>query len=165
MLASTSKKRNFEDIFSDAVDPSQSELVEPPKKKRTSRFVKEEEEESKNTDENDKNPQEIQRLLEETKKQIEERKKQTEALLAKQGLSVPKVVQPPSHQPVVTPSLLPTPTPPLLPIPPSMGQKSSVHPLAYSRELHMARGLGMGPSALDKAIKAAEVRIILLLCT
>lgn len=37
-------------------------------------------------------------------------------------------------------------------------QNRSVHPLAYARELQMMRGMTVGPSALDKAMKAAEVR-------
>lgn len=56
---------------------------------------------------------------------------------------------------------------PLAPPPPRQGPPgmqnlrqqlgATVHPLAYSRELHMVRNAGLGPSALDKAIKAAEV--------
>ena len=104
-----------------------------------------------------KEPQDIQKLLATTMKQIEERKKQTQALLAQKGL--PMSSPPPAQPPLLA-------TPPIglpLAVPPFMRgqhgrQGTSVHPLAYSQQLHEARGLGMGPSDLDKAIKAAEVR-------
>ena len=106
--------------------------------------------------------QDIQELLAITKKQIEERKRQNQALLAQQGLvamGLPPVGQ--AHNPLATSG------PPgmqgiqkvLLNRPLVVQQSVSVHPLAYSRELHMTRGMSMGPSALDKAVKAAEVRI------
>lgn len=106
-------------------------------------------------------PQDIQKLLASARKQIEERTKQTQALLAQQGLVSQPQMQTPSvlaqqgwgGQPQL--QMQGFPQPPLLQTP--RQHSTSVHPLAYSREKHLARGLGLNPSALDKAIKAAEV--------
>lgn len=138
------KKRSIEDIFSGDADD-----VEPPKKK-ANKMVAAEGEGITASPSDMKN---IQELLASTKKQIEEKKRQTQSLLAQQGLAQPSTsTQPVQHvQPPVQLPLLQTPK-----------LQASVHPLAYSRELHLVRGTGLGPSALDKAIKAAEVGILWL---
>lgn len=105
--------------------------------------------------------QDIQELLAITKKQIEERKKQNQALLAQQTTLVPMGLPPvgQAHNPLATggPPGMQGIQKVLLNRPLIPQQNVSVHPLAYSRELHMTRGMSMGPSALDKAVKAAEV--------
>lgn len=90
--------------------------------------------------------------------QIEVRKRQNQALLAQQNYASVIASQPPAltQALLMQQSLALASQKPLLQTP--MQQTSqSVHPLAYSRELHLTRGLSMGPSALDKAVKAAEV--------
>ena len=140
----TSRKRKMEDIFS-----TDTETDNEPKKKRSSKFGVEDLEADKS---GSSDVQDIQELLATTKKQIEERKKQTQMLLAKQGLP------PPAPPPAALPSQQSTGfQQPLLQHPPAA---ATVHPLAYSRELHMTRGMALGPSALDKAVKAAEVRFL-----
>ena len=149
-MASSSKKRSIQDIFSSDADVPQSSDVEPPKKKRASRFIAAEMAESspKETSTNDSG--DIQKLLASTIKQIEERKKQTQVLLAKQTSSTAQ------QQGLVQQNFSVTPQLPLLQTP-FLQRNTSVHPLAYSREKHLALGMAMGGSALDKAVKAAEV--------
>ena len=138
------KKRRVEDIFSGDVDD-----VEPPKKKANTMIAPE----SEGVTASPSDVKNIQELLASTKKQIEEKKRQTQSLLAQQGLAQPSTSTQPPAQYVQPPSQLPLLQTPKV--------QASVHPLAYSRELHLVRGTGLGPSALDKAIKAAEVGLFL----
>lgn len=131
------------------MDNPQQDDLEPPKKKASKVPT-----EAEGALPSPSDVQDIKELLASTKKQIEEKKRQTQSLLAQQGLAQPP---PPPQQPL---PLAPQGVgvvnqAPLLQTP--RQQQGSVHPLAYSRELHLVRGSGLGPSALDKAIKAAEV--------
>ncbi len=149
-VSSSSKKRNIQDIFSSDADVSQTDDIEPPKKKRASRFI---EMADSPADAGTSDSGNIQKLLATTMKQIEERKKQTQALLAQQTLVAVNIPQP---QGLVQQNFGVVPQLPLLQTP-FMQRNTSVHPLAYSREKHLALGMAMGGSALDKAVKAAEV--------
>ena len=141
------KKRSIQDIFSSEGDGPQNDDLEPPKK-RASRFIAAEmQADSHPTEADSSDSADIQKLLATTMKQIEERKKQTQALLAQQSVGAMNLQQ---SQGLLQPQLplLQTPFP---------QRNTSVHPLAYSREKHLALGMAMGGSALDKAVKAAEV--------
>ena len=147
------KKRSIQDIFSSDADGSQNDELEPPKK-RASRFIAAEmQADSHPAEAGASDSADIQKLLATTMKQIEERKKQTQALLAQQSVNLQQpqgLLQQPQGllQPPLP--LLQTPFP---------QRNTSVHPLAYSREKHLALGMAMGGCALDKAVKAAEVRV------
>lgn len=148
--ASASKKRSIQDIFSSGND----EEDEPPRKKRSSKF---EGLESEAAQPDASDVQDIQELLATTKRQIEERKRQNQVLLAQQGFA-------PQQAPIVLPTLSFVGLQNPLLQQPLVQHSPSVHPLAYSRELHLTRGMSMGPSALDKAVKAAEVQCVCRAC-
>ena len=156
--STSSKKRNIQDIFSTDADASQSDDVEPPKKKRASRFITSEIGDFPPTDAGTSesgtgDSGDIQKLLATTMKQIEERKKQTQALLSQQTLGAGNL---PQQQGLAQQGFGVATQLPLLQTP-FVQRNTSVHPLAYSREKHLALGMAIGGSALDKAVKAAEV--------
>lgn len=113
-------------------------------------------------------PLDIQAMLANTKKQIEERKRQTETLLAQKqtGASggllsarapAPAAVSQP--KPVVA-AVLQHQREVL-----QQGKtvfQGSTHPLAYQRQLQELYGTTLGPNALDKVMKNAEVGVVLL---
>ena len=155
--STSSKKRTIQDIFSNDADPPQTDDVEPLKKRpRPSRFKASEMGDILPTDAGSSesgtsDSEDIQKLLATTIKQIEERKKQNQALLSQQTLGAVNLPQQQGQSFGVTTQL------PLLQTPFMQQRNTSVHPLAYSREKHLALGMAMGGSALDKAVKAAEV--------
>ncbi len=99
--------------------------------------------------------QNIQELLASTKKQIEERKKQTQALLAQQQV-------PPTGGLLPTPSAPPLSVPPLSvpPLPPAAPARAPAPPVNKYSDAEHVMSSAMS-EAVEKARKAAEVRIIL----
>lgn len=154
----TSKKRSIQDIFS---GDAEGDEADHPKKKKLSRFVAEAADDEPTPIPSATESQDVQQLVVSTMKQIEERRKQTQALLAQQGLAMPLQPQQPMPALFGQQGLGGMQQSPLLKTP-FQQRNTSVHPLAYTREKHIALGMTMGPSALDKAVKAAEVRNILL---
>ena len=132
-------------------------------------------------------PLDIKTMLANTRREIEERKKETESIrLQHQSGSAPLTsgTVPPTFAPLLP--LPPGMLPPTLPQQQQQQQQNglqqallmqrnraaaiaastqapadrfgqSVHPLAYARELQVMRGMTVGPSDLEKVIKAAEV--------
>ncbi len=104
----------------------------------------------------------IQAMLANTRKQIEERKKQTESLLAaqqKQASYEGGAAQGPTTKPAIA-AVIEQQKQMLLQQ--GLTSHTNVHPLAYHREIQLALGATAGPSALDQAMKNAEVCIGLL---
>jgi len=113
-------------------------------------------------------PIDIQAMLASTRKQIEERRKQTESLLVAQK-QASEISQAQSGQEAL--HLGSQATKPSIAaviqqqkemlqqqgVPVGGPQQTSIHPHAYHREIQLAYGATAGPSALDQALKNAEV--------
>ena len=111
-------------------------------------------------------PIDIQAMLATTRKQIEERKKQTENLLAAQKQAVsqtPASQEASSHpsQAATKPAIAAVIQQQIQMLQqqglPGGPQQASIHPHAFHREVQLAYGATAGPSALDQALKNAEV--------